>query len=208
MGRRRSRVVSLGMTAALAASVAGCGSAGSGEAADSGDPQYVGVCLDKSTGVRLDDAVCAGSPLPPEADFTPAPAVDATAGRSDQPTTRPTPDSTVWTQTSPTPGATSTTSSPSTASPSTTSSPTTSSPTTTAPPQRTSHGWFFIPFGLWAPSIGSRATTGSYAPPAGATVSQGGMAKAGGSVSSSSVKGGKITTSRGGFGGSGAKAGS
>lgn len=182
MGRRRSRVVCLGVTGVLAAATAGCG-APSGQGTASEDPQYVGVCVDKSTGVRLDDAVCDAAPVAAEADFTAAPPVEAA----------PTPESTVWTES--TPGAPDDADTP---------APT---ETTTAPPQRTSVGWFFIPFGMWAPPIGSRASAGSYAPPAGSTYSRGGMAPTGGTASASSVKGGKVTTSRGGFGNSGGKGG-
>ncbi len=183
MGRRRSQVVCLGVTGVLAAAATGCGAPAGGTTANE-EPQYVGVCVDKSSGMRLDDAVCADAPVPAEADFTAAPPADAT----------PTPDSTVWTES--TPGAGSGASTETTA------------PETTAPAQRGSVGWFFIPFGMWAPPIGSRATAGSYAPPSGSTYARGGMAPSGGTASASSVKGGKVTTSRGGFGNSGGKAGS
>lgn len=280
MQRRRSTVVCLGLTAVLATSLAGCGAQDS----DSGgeDPQYTGICVDKTTGVRLDDSVCENDPLPNEGDFQatsavnagadPAVGVNPTDGTA---TSAASPSSSTGT---PGPGESGSVGTVGTVAPATTTGPATTppapgsptgspapipscvpatgtgaaqtaatvtatlpveaSPTTPgAPPtlfegacppgqvpagsaetpgtvtttvyrHSTSHGWFFIPWGFFAPPIGSRATYGSYAPPRNTTYSRGGVTHKGGTVSKSSVSGGKVTTSRGGFGGSGAKGGS
>ncbi|GMA20202.1 hypothetical protein GCM10025862_22230 [Arsenicicoccus piscis] len=68
--------------------------------------------------------------------------------------------------------------------------------------------WYFLPFGRIAPAIGQRATGGSFStPPDGHSYVKGGVPSTGGTVSAASVKGG-TKVSRGGFGGSGGKAGS
>lgn len=280
MHRRRSTVVCLGLTAVLATALGGCGSGDDEQAG--GDPQYTGVCVDKSTGVRLDDAVCGNDPLPDERDFQAQSAVNAgadpavapsssgnatsptSAGTSSPTSARPstpvpssssslaatgtatTPSATVPLATTPagpgatpapipscvpttaavSPAATVTATLPVEASPTASQVPTifegacppgqvpagpSGAPapvTTTVYRQSTNHGWFFIPWGLWAPAIGQRATYGSYAPPAGTTYTRGGMTRAGGTITKSSVSRGKVTTARGGFGGSGNKGGS
>jgi hypothetical protein len=76
MRRRRSTVVCLGLTAVLATSLAGCG-ADEDQGGGGGDPEYTGICVDKSTGVRLDDSVCENDPLPDEKDFQAQAAVNA-----------------------------------------------------------------------------------------------------------------------------------
>lgn len=271
MQRRRSTMVCLGLTAVLATSLTGCG-ASEDQGGGGGDPEYTGICVDKTTGVRLDDAVCDADPLPDEKDFQAQSAVNSgSAPAVRQPTDQGTaPGSSNTTSAAPSasgtpvpgtsgtplPGASGTT--PATTSPGGAPIPTcvpaagaiSSAPTVTAtlpmeaspttpgampttfegacPPGQvpagpggapapvtttvyrhsTSHGWFFIPWGFWAPPIGQRATYGSYAPPTGTTYTRGGMTRSGGTVTKSSVSGGKVSTSRGGFGGSGSKGGS
>lgn len=64
------------------------------------------------------------------------------------------------------------------------------------------HGWYFIPFGYSAPRVGARVSGGSFNTPQGTSYVTGGVPRAGGAVDSSTVKDGKTTTVRGGFGGS------
>ncbi|MBW3086253.1 hypothetical protein KEM60_02464 [Austwickia sp. TVS 96-490-7B] len=232
--RRRSTLVCLGMTAVLAAALSGCGAEEEAQLDSAEQPTYAGICVDKKTGIRLEDSVCSNDPLPPEKDFTAQPVV----GASSDPTTPgsapgcvPAPDAT----TSPRSPATT---APSGATTSGTPSPTPTSTfwqgtcppgqvpapaTSTSPTAATSgsssssgshyrgggHGWYFIPWGRSAPSVGGPATYGSFAPPSGSTFTRGGMNHSGGTVTSKTVSGGKVSTSsRGGFGGSGAKGGS
>lgn len=65
------------------------------------------------------------------------------------------------------------------------------------------HGWYFIPIGWGAPGIGGRASGGSFATPSGTSYVQGGIPRAGGTVTASNLSGGKTTTVRGGFGSKG-----
>lgn len=65
------------------------------------------------------------------------------------------------------------------------------------------HGWYFIPIGWGAPGIGGRATGGSFTTPSGSSYVQGGVPRAGGTVTTSNLSGGKTTTVRGGFGSKG-----
>ncbi|GAB48207.1 hypothetical protein MOPEL_067_00560 [Mobilicoccus pelagius NBRC 104925] len=65
------------------------------------------------------------------------------------------------------------------------------------------HGWYFIPFGYSAPRLGAPVSGGSFDAPRGTSYVTGGVDGRGGTVSSQSVHGGKTTTVRGGFGGSG-----
>lgn len=61
-------------------------------------------------------------------------------------------------------------------------------------------GWYFIPMGWGAPPIGGRAVGGSFTTPGGTSFVQGGVPRAGGTVTTSNLSGGKTTTVRGGFG--------
>ncbi|WP_168581209.1 hypothetical protein [Gephyromycinifex aptenodytis] len=67
---------------------------------------------------------------------------------------------------------------------------------------RSSHfGWFFFAYGYTAPRVGAPINSpGSFTPPRSGTYVKGGVPRAGGLVSSSTVKGGTSTTVRGGFG--------
>lgn len=51
MSRRRSAAVSVSLVAALSVAMTGCGSSDD-------DPDYRGVCVDKSTQKRVDDKQC------------------------------------------------------------------------------------------------------------------------------------------------------
>lgn len=64
---------------------------------------------------------------------------------------------------------------------------------------RTNVGWYFIPYGVIAAGVGQRVAGGGFSPPQNRGYSAGGVPRAGGTVSRSSVKGG-TTISRGGFG--------
>ncbi|GAB77133.1 hypothetical protein SAMN05421595_0948 [Austwickia chelonae] len=210
MDRRRSRLVALGMTAMLAASTTGCGLS-----TDESDalPDHTGICVDRSTGIRLDDAVCAADRIPP----SPAP--------TDNPTTSPTPPPTTAVPTThctpvsapPTPptAGTSTTSEPSdTAATAPTPCPPgqaladrPESSGATSNPYR-SHGWYFIPWGSSAPAVGSTAHGGTFSEPLQGSSRVGGVSAAGGKVSEASFSKAKSSIVRGGFGSSGSKGGS
>ena len=57
--------------------------------------------------------------------------------------------------------------------------------------------------GQGAPGIGGRATGGSFTTPSGSSYVHGGVPRAGGTVTTSNLSGGKTTTVRGGFGSKG-----
>lgn len=68
--------------------------------------------------------------------------------------------------------------------------------------------WYFIPFGYSAPRLGAPVSGGSFNTPQGTSYVTGGVPAAGGKVDSSTIKGGKTTTVRGGFGGKAGGSGS
>jgi hypothetical protein len=56
--RRRSATVALGVTALLAAGLAGCSSDGGSTDEGSGDADYEAVCVDNASQERIDDEYC------------------------------------------------------------------------------------------------------------------------------------------------------
>lgn len=235
MTRRRSQMVCLGLTAVLATALTGCGA---DEESASSQPEFAGICVDKTTGIRLDDSVCGSADVPEAAPFIALPAVptpaytsptDLATGASPSsgPTSAapPTPAGCVPVTATSTGGTATATlggsappTTPSGQNPSSTSSVfegpcppghalngSSPAPSTTTVHRSSTPAWFFIPWGSTAPQVGGAAHSGSYRPPSGAAYSRGGMISSGGTVGTSTVKGGTI--SRGGFGKSGAKAG-
>ncbi|WP_162872854.1 hypothetical protein [Austwickia chelonae] len=197
MARRRSRLVALGVTAVLAASATGCGAP---EEESNAQPDHTGICVDRSTGIRLDDAVCAADRVPPSEGSPSSPAATPSPSPRCTPTTAtPTPSSTGGMS----PEGTATPPSPCPPGQALTDGSGSNGSTT-----HRSHGWYFIPWGSSAPAVGARASGGSYSEPRSGSYSVGGVAASGGRLSSSSFSKAKSTIVRGGFGSSGSKGGS